>query len=584
MSGGPAIARPPGTRRVLVLGATGTIGRATARALAERGHDVICLVRPRTDKGVRRTTAELASVLPGAEMRFGEATDPASLARDGFRGERFDAVVSCLASRTGAPRDAWRVDHDANINVLAAARTADVGHMILLSAICVQRPRLEFQRAKLAFEEALVGSGLTYSIVRPTAYFKSLSGQIDRLRRGKPFLVFGDGRLTRCKPIGDDDLGAYLADCLDDESRHDRILPIGGPGDAITPRQQGEHLAGLFGRAPRFTHVPVALLDAVVVVLSGLGRVVPRLADKAELARIGRYYATESMLVLDERTGRYDADATPSTGSETLFDFQARLVRGEVSVDRGDHAVFRSGRADRAGTAKRARAAGGRRKWRGAMVAIVSGVLTTGCSVFGIRTASEPRYTTERTIGPVEIRRYGPRVAAQTDVAGDEIRARRVGFERLAGYIFGGNEGARSIAMTAPVGQAGDHGAGAARRSIAMTAPVGQASSVDGQARGGSGPWRIRFFMPAGETIATLPHPDDPAVTLTTVPAETVAVLRYAGTPTADAVRDNGAKLLRSLAGSGLTVEGVPFAWFYDPPWTIPALRRNEAVVRIGPG
>ena len=74
--------------------------------------------------------------------------------------------------------------------------------------------------------------------------------------------------------------------------------------------------------------------------LSTLGRIVPALAEKAELARIGRYYATESMLVLDEATGRYDAAATPSTGSDTLFDFYARLVRGEAAVERGDHAVF----------------------------------------------------------------------------------------------------------------------------------------------------------------------------------------------------------------------------------------------------
>jgi divinyl chlorophyllide a 8-vinyl-reductase len=64
------------------------------------------------------------------------------------------------------------------------------------------------------------------------------------------------------------------------------------------------------------------------------------LTAKAELARIGRYYATESMLVLNHQTGRYDADATPSTGQQTLFDFYARLVRGEAVSERGDHAVF----------------------------------------------------------------------------------------------------------------------------------------------------------------------------------------------------------------------------------------------------
>ncbi|MEY4871843.1 MAG: hypothetical protein RLZZ563_1173, partial [Pseudomonadota bacterium] len=58
------------------------------------------------------------------------------------------------------------------------------------------------------------------------------------------------------------------------------------------------------------------------------------------LARIGRYYATESMLLLDPVTGRYDADATPESGADTLFEFYARVLRGEAQVDRGDHAVF----------------------------------------------------------------------------------------------------------------------------------------------------------------------------------------------------------------------------------------------------
>jgi divinyl chlorophyllide a 8-vinyl-reductase len=320
----------PDPRRVLVLGATGTIGRATVRALVARGHRVACIVR-----------AGSANVLfDGAEIRVGDATDPASLARNGIRGERFDVLLSCLASRTGEPGDAWRVDHAAHVAALDAARAAGVDHMILLSAICVQKPVLAFQHAKLAFERHLIASGVDYTIVRPTAFFKSLSGQVERVRRGKPFLIFGDGELTACKPISDDDLAAYLADCIVDPQRRNRILPIGGPGEAITPRMQGEQLFAMIGRPPRFRQVPVRLLDGIVAALAMLGRVVPALRAKAELARIGRYYATESMLVLDPVTGRYDADATPSTGSETLFDYYGRLLRGESDAERGEHAVL----------------------------------------------------------------------------------------------------------------------------------------------------------------------------------------------------------------------------------------------------
>ena len=112
----------------------------------------------------------------GATLRFGDVRDPASLARDGLRGERFDALVSCLASRTGAPKDAWAIDHQAQVHALDAAARAGVSQVVLLSAICVQKPVLAFQQAKLASEKKLIDSGLTYSIVRPTAFFKSLSG------------------------------------------------------------------------------------------------------------------------------------------------------------------------------------------------------------------------------------------------------------------------------------------------------------------------------------------------------------------------------------------------------------------------
>ena len=327
-------------RRVFLLGATGTIGRATLRALVHRGHEVVCFVRAHAGVGGKLAPSDSERLLAGAVVRFGDITDPFSLTRDGFRGERFDALVSCMASRTGAPQDAWAIDHQAHVQALAVAQGAGVSHMVHLSAICVQKPKLAFQHAKLAFEKHLIESGLTYSIVRATAFFKSLSGQVERVKRGKPFLVFGDGTLTSCKPISDGDLAEYLADCLDDASRRNRVLPIGGPGDAITPRQQGECLFALLNRAPRFRHVPVALLDGIVGVLAAFGRVSPALASKAELARIGRYYATESMLALEPATGRYDAARTPSTGTETLFDYYARLVNGAAAPERGDHAVF----------------------------------------------------------------------------------------------------------------------------------------------------------------------------------------------------------------------------------------------------
>ncbi|MEM1132861.1 MAG: NAD(P)H-binding protein [Pseudomonadota bacterium] len=328
----PSIAR----KKLMILGGTGTIGRATVRVLMQRGHDVTCFLRRQHEKNTKAIPEEL----DGAQLRYGDLTDRQSWRNDGFCGEHFDALISCLASRTGAPKDAWAIDHQAHLYALEAAQQAGVPHMVLLSAICVQKPLLAFQNAKLAFEKALMESGMAYSIVRPTAFFKSLSGQVDRVKAGKSFLLFGDGELTACKPISDNDLGNYLADCLDDPALHNRILPIGGPGPAITPLQQGEKLFALLGMESKYSRVPPVMMSAIIAVLQAIGWVIPAAKDKAELARIGRYYATESMLVLNPKTGEYDADATPEYGSETLFEHYAKLVEGSAKNELGEHAVF----------------------------------------------------------------------------------------------------------------------------------------------------------------------------------------------------------------------------------------------------
>jgi divinyl chlorophyllide a 8-vinyl-reductase len=291
------------------------------------GHEVVAVVRPG------------ASGPAGCARLEADVTQAGALAA-AIGTARFDAVISCLASRTGAPKDAWAIDHRANSLALAAAIAADIPRFVLLSAICVQRPLLEFQRAKLAFEAELQAEAIKWSIVRPTAFFKSLSGQVGRVQAGKPFLVFGDGRLTACKPISDADLGRYLVACLTDPALENRILPIGGPGPAITPLDQAQMLERLTGQPVRLKRVPVALMDGIIAVLSALGRLSPKLTEKANLARIGRYYATESMLVLNPATGQYEADATPEFGTDRLADHYAAMLNGTARDDRGAHKVF----------------------------------------------------------------------------------------------------------------------------------------------------------------------------------------------------------------------------------------------------
>lgn len=326
--------------RVLLLGASGTIGLSTARALLRQGHDVVCFLRKPKTTDATGASSKLSAQLQGATLRYGDPCRLESINQDGFRDEHFDAVVSCMASRTGTPRDAWAVDFQAHVDVLQVAKASGVRYFVQLSAICVQKPLLAFQKAKLAFEKKLVASGLTYAIVRPTAFFKSLSGQLERVKKGKPFLIFGDGQLTACKPISDDDLGDYIASCLTDVSKHNQILPIGGPGPAITPLAQGAYLFKQLNKPPQFKSVPVGVLDFIIGLLTVIGKVIPVAADKAELARIGRYYATESMLVWNESLNQYDPEGTPSFGHQTLFDAYSSWLEGDAAPDRREHAVF----------------------------------------------------------------------------------------------------------------------------------------------------------------------------------------------------------------------------------------------------
>lgn len=202
------------------------------------------------------------------------------------------------------------------------------------------------------------------------------------------------------------------------------------------------------------------------------------------------------------------------------------------------------------------------------IVGTLGQVAEAGGSIVGIRTGTaEPSFTVQRQVRGVEIRRYGPRIAAETTIDADEEKARSEGFRRLAGYIFGGNTTKSKIAMTAPVAQQQSE-------KIAMTAPVAAARDDRGQ-------WVIRFFTPVEYTMETLPTPNDERVRLVDVPAETVAVLRYSGIASPAAVASHTGELLTILRDNGFEPMGEPFSWFYDPPWTIPFRRRNEVVVGL---
>ncbi|XP_072975473.1 divinyl chlorophyllide a 8-vinyl-reductase, chloroplastic [Typha angustifolia] len=339
--------RNPSDVTVLVTGSTGYIGKFVVGELLRRGFNVIAVARERSGIRGRNDREQTVKHLAGATVCFSDVTDAAALndSLDAI-GRPIDAVVCCLASRNGGISDSWKIDYEATRNSLVSGRRLGASHFVLLSAICVQKPLLEFQKAKLKFEaelekEAAEDPGFTYSIVRPTAFFKSLGGQVESVKDGKPYVMFGDGRLCACKPISEEDLAAFIVDCVMDGDKACKILPIGGPGKALTPMEQGEILFRLLGREPKFLKVPIGVMDFAIGVLDFLAKAFPSLEDAAEFGKIGRYYAAESMLVLDPETGEYSAEKTPSYGKDTLEDFFSKVIRdGMAGQELGEQTIF----------------------------------------------------------------------------------------------------------------------------------------------------------------------------------------------------------------------------------------------------
>lgn len=320
--------------RVVVFGATGYIGRAVVKELAARGHVVIAVTRQYSGINGNQTLGDAEKLFDGAmgvHVVVADVTDFVSV-QCVLSDERVsaDAAVCCLASRSGGRKDSFDIDYRATVNCIKAARLAKISKFVLLSAVCVQRPLLAFQEAKLLAEKKLMATAdeMSYSIVRPTAFFKSLLGQVKSLKGGSPFVIFGDGESVLCKPISEADLASFIADCLWDPAKKNAVLPIGGPGPATSFKQRAELFFQQLGKKPRFFHVPYTFFDILQRVLDfGAGLFPEQMADTAEFGRIWRYYAEQSMLVLDPVTGEYRADMTPEYGTTCLNDFLVEALR-----------------------------------------------------------------------------------------------------------------------------------------------------------------------------------------------------------------------------------------------------------------
>jgi SOUL heme-binding protein len=221
---------------------------------------------------------------------------------------------------------------------------------------------------------------------------------------------------------------------------------------------------------------------------------------------------------------------------------------------------------------------------------IVLTVLTTHPAM----AIEEPRYEVLEKSGDIELRAYAPMIIAEAVVDGTLDQASNQGFRLIADYIFGGNiakSGApgEKIAMTAPVTiesksepkpeskpeSKSDTKSEPQSQKIEMTAPV----TVEPTKEGADNKWRIHFVMPSKYTLATLPTPKNPRVTLREIPAQKSAVMVYSGFNGEEKLKQKTAALQTWMNERKLVATSAPQLARYDPPWTLPFMRRNELMI-----
>ena len=189
----------------------------------------------------------------------------------------------------------------------------------------------------------------------------------------------------------------------------------------------------------------------------------------------------------------------------------------------------------------------------------------------------EPKYVMLEKSEPFELRAYAPRIIAEVKVEGDLDAASSQGFRLIAAYIFGKNQVSQKIAMTTPVGiESSDQSKSA---QIAMTAPVmiegNQSSDMNAKHQ-----WTVSFVMPAEYTLDTLPKPLDSQVKIREVPSEKRAVITFSGFYNEDKVQEKTQALRDWMKSKNVKLIGEPQFARYNPPWTLPFMRRNEIMIQ----
>ena len=182
----------------------------------------------------------------------------------------------------------------------------------------------------------------------------------------------------------------------------------------------------------------------------------------------------------------------------------------------------------------------------------------------------EPKYSVLEKTPPFELRSYAPMILAEVRVEGDLDDASSQGFRLIAAYIFGQNQVSEKIAMTAPVAVE-EQAVKSAK--IAMTAPVNIESNA--------GQWTVSFVMPSEYTMDTLPKPLNSKVQLRQIPAVKRAVITFSGFSNHQKVAEKTLELEEWMKTKNLQATGAPKFARYNPPWTLPFMRRNEIQIDV---
>jgi NADH dehydrogenase len=249
--------------KVLVTGGTGFVGTKVVHSLRTAGHEVRALARDRR----RAKTLEAW----GCDLVLGDITDPAGLraAVDGV-----ETVVHLVAIITGRPEDFRRVMEEGTRSLVDAAREAEVGRFVLMSALGVSeqtKDLVPYYHGKWEMEHAVAASGIEHAIFRPSFVFGDGGGVLPlfvRQVRWSPVVpVLGSGQ-TRLQPIWIDDVAAYFAAAVE-TGAPTGTFELGGP-DAVTWDELYARIRRTLGVRRATLHVPFGLMRPAAAVAERL--------------------------------------------------------------------------------------------------------------------------------------------------------------------------------------------------------------------------------------------------------------------------------------------------------------------------